>query len=488
MQKIFTLLTLLVSLSLMGLSNLSRTGLNPSGTANNQPLQPEVPLAENTVYLPLINKAKITPSLIGAEIHYSGLYPEMINKAKDANIKWARISAIKWIDIEPVRTNPPSYNWSAVNENHLIGVTNAGIKIMAIVRWAPQWAQKYPPYACGAIREDALDAFAQFMTEAVKRYSKLPYDIHYWEIGNEPDSPPLPGDPQGWFGCWGDMNDPLYFGGGYYAKMLEKVYPAIKAADPTAKVVIGGLLLDCDPTNPPPGKDCRSSNFLEGIFVNNGKYNGANYFDIVNYHALPGYDGTLLVDENFPAWAARGGLSLGKADFLREVMAKYGVSKPIFHSEGSLICPETNSVCQPTPGADFFEAQADYVVWLYVRDWADGIAMTSWYEFEGEGWRYDSLLDGNGQPKPSYNALKFLTNELSGASFQKQIFDYAPLRTYQFASLSKIIWVMWSPDGNTYPFSLPPGAMKVLDKYGNQVSVASNQIMIKSPVYIEIQP
>ena len=39
-------------------------------------------------------------------------------------------------------------------------------------------------------------------------------------------------------------NDP-YYGGGYYAEMLKIVYPQIKAADPEAQILIGGLLLFC---------------------------------------------------------------------------------------------------------------------------------------------------------------------------------------------------------------------------------------------------
>jgi hypothetical protein len=47
------------------------------------------------------------------------------------------------------------------------------------------------------------------------------------------------------------VSDPvtLNFGGEYYGNMLKIVYPAIKSADPQAQVLVGGLLLDCDPVN-----------------------------------------------------------------------------------------------------------------------------------------------------------------------------------------------------------------------------------------------
>ncbi len=86
------------------------------------------------------------------------------------------------------------------------------------------------------------------------------------------------------FGCWGNPNDP-YYGGGYYAELLKRAYPAAKAANPQAIVMNGGLLLDCDPRYPPPGKDCLPAQFLEGMLRNQG----AAYFDILAFHGYPYY-------------------------------------------------------------------------------------------------------------------------------------------------------------------------------------------------------
>ena len=72
----------------------------------------------------------------------------------------------------------------------------------------------------------------------------------------------------------GDINDP-YFGGEFYAQMLKAAYPAIKAADPQAQVLVGGLLLD----NP----DVATNNtalFLEGIL----RGGGSPFFDAVSFH------------------------------------------------------------------------------------------------------------------------------------------------------------------------------------------------------------
>lgn len=416
-----------------------------------------------------------------------GVQMSAINNARGlqhavaANTYWVRLHAFHWDKIEPV--NGGAYNWNTGVETSLKNASANGMQVIAIVHGTPAWAQKYPGVACGPIREDALDDYAQFLTDLVTRYSQPPYDVHYWELGNEPDV--------GWnlvsgnsvFGCWGEAGDP-YYGGGYYAEMLKVAYPAIKAADPRAKVLIGGLLLDCDPTNPPAGKDCTPGNFLEGILHNGG----APYFDIVSFHGYPQYGGSLHNDLQFPSWAHRGGVVLGKIHFLREVMAKYGVDKPIIHTEGSLTCPETTTAyCNP-PGSAFNEAQADYVVWLYVRNWANDIMGTIWYQFDGLGWRSSGMLDANQQPKPVYNAYKFLTEELGGAGYERRITQYTGLDAYEFRTTDKRIWVMWAPDGQQRTITLPAGFVKAYDKYGAALTPNNNQLTVRSPIYLELTP
>lgn len=61
----------------------------------------------------------------------------------------------------------------------------------------------------------------------------------------------------------------------------------------------------------------------------------------------------------FTSWTARGGVLLGKINFLREVIAIYGVNTPVMLTEASLVCPEWVSECN-TVGETFLEAQADH--------------------------------------------------------------------------------------------------------------------------------
>ncbi len=465
---------------------------NPTDTEQPHPTDTVTPDPTNTVEQILTATPQATrtpaaapvlpPQSIGIAMP-STSDPSTLDLAVGVGAHWARVGVIKWNKIEPVRTEPPTYHWEVVDEAMLSNASARGLQIISIVQFAPEWAHGVPGWTCGPIHEQALGAFAQFMSAVVTRYSVPPYNVHHWELGNEPDIDPDLVKRDSGFGCWGDDSDP-YYGGETYAEMLKRVSPAIKAADPQAQVLIGGLLLDCDPTHPPEGKDCKPARFLEGIL----RGGGAGYFDIVSFHGYALYNGSLELDRQYPGWEYRGGVVLGKIDFLREVMAAYGVSKPLMHTEGALLCPEQAAEHCAPPTDGFFEAQADYAVWLYVRNWAADVEATIWYGLRGPGWRYGGLLNRDQQPKRVYNALRTLAERLAGAAFSRQVTEYPDLEGYEFTSAGKRIWVLWAPDGGEHFVSLPAGTLAVRDKYGFAVSVDGDTLSISRPVYIELVP
>jgi hypothetical protein len=441
----------------------------------------------HTVYLPMaLYSSPQLPAVFGGEL--VGPTADELAKASEADVYWARMLTLRWDQIEP---NPPQngvhiYNWSAVDEASLRAIAARGLKLIATVNFAPVWARQRPAQLCSPMRSDALGDFAAFMSAAVSRYGAEPYKIHYWEIWNEPDVDPdlLAGFPDSVFGCWGDDDDP-YYGGGYYAAMLQRVYPAIKAADSNAQVLIGGLLMDCDPTNPPGDDDkCRSTRFFDGILANGG----GNYFDIVGFHGYPPYLGSLDQDINYPGWKARGGVVLGKISYLRETMSRYHVNKPVYHTEGGLLCPEwAVAYCDP-PSQEFYNAQADYVVWLFVRNWAVGVEATTWYTFNGEGWRYGGILGSPIDPKPAYRSLATLTRMLKFASYSGPVTSYPNLVGYEFLHTDRRVWVLWSPDQKEYTVTLPAETLWAYDKFGGLIaSSGASPLTIKSPVYVELR-
>jgi hypothetical protein len=409
---------------------------------------------ETTIFLPAIYYQYPYPSIFGIESN--SMSTTRIPFIARAGAYFMRVQPFSWADIEPLRTNPPTYHWETVNEEALIQASVLDLRAIATIKYTPSWAQKVPGVSCGPVAQANLDEFAQFLGSLVSRYSAPPYNIKYWEIGNEVDVDPSLVPPDSYYGCWGNKKD-KYYGGGYYAQMLQYAYPAIKAADPQAQVMIGGLLVNCDPTNPQPGMDCKPAMFLEGIL----SAGGGPYFDIVSFHAFAFYMNGLIT-ENIGNWQPRGGIILGKASFLREVMANYGVNKPLIISEAALLCPEGQVGCEPESDA-FRDAQATYV--------ASGLTYFT------------------GGPKPAYYAYQFLATELKGASLVGSLdYQYAGLSGFEFSNPLKKIWVLWAPDQTDHLITLPANVTQVYDKFGSTVIPSGNQIIVNGTVIIEMTP
>jgi hypothetical protein len=398
-----------------------------------------------------------------------------LSLAQGAGVYWLRHNGLLWAKVEPTAGER---RWKAMAdlEAQLRAAYEAELHTILIVRQTPDWAEKVPGHSCGAVAPEALDALAQFLSDAVARYKDPPYGVKYWELWNEPDVDPLfvvAGSP---YGCWGDQEDPTY-GGGYYAQMLRVAYPAIKAADPEAQVLVGGLLLDKDPAlDPAPNPPGR---FLEGIL----QAGGGDYLDIVSFHAYTYYDGQLRDWEQLgTSWTSRGGGVAGKVDFLREVLARYGYDKSLMLTESGLLCPQ----CSSPPSEAFLEAQAAYVLQLYARNMALGLGASIWYPFDGPGWRQAALLDAAQQPRPSYQAYRVMTSKLLDAQALGPVDGLAGLIGYAFQRPGGELWVLWSPDGAPVAIPGPAGLAAATDLMGNPLAAVDQGLEIGfAPVYFE---
>jgi hypothetical protein len=178
----------------------------------------------------------------------------------------------------------------------------------------------------------------------------------------------------------------------------------------------------------------------------------------------------------------------GKITFIRQVLEKYQVEKPLYHTEGALMCAEYNPTDCGQPGEAFYDAQADYAIRVFVSNWANGIEATIWYQFEGPGWRYSGLLDEDQAPKPVYNALLFMSSILSQTNYIGEISQYEGLKGYEFRSPEKRIWVLWSHEQVDTPIQIPDGVQTIYDKFGNEITPSVNEFIVNSPIFIELVP
>jgi len=403
-----------------------------------------------------------------------------------AGTYWVRRNAVLWSSVEP---GEGTYNWNALArlESELQDASEKGIQVILIVRSTPQWARKIAgsgPY-CGPIHPDKLTAFGSFMRALVARYSVPPYNVKYWELWNEPDIDPSYFPADSVYGCWGDQND-AYYGGGYYAEMLEAAYPQIKAADPQAQVLVGGLVLDCDPVKPPEGKDCKSARFFEGILNNNGGL----YFDGVSFHAYDYYQGQSGQYGNsnwHSAWNTTGPVLGAKVAYLRNLLARYGQpDKFLMNTETALLCGRSGNE-PPCRTDDFANTKAYYLAQSYAAALTEGLHANVWYSLFG--WRASGLLNpGDQSPLPAFEAYRFAVQQLGSVRFLRQLQEYPGVMGYEFEREGQRIWVLWSLDGATHSINLSGLPLAAWDALGNSVSPAASMNVGLNPLYLEWNP
>ena len=409
------------------------------------------------------------------EINVNGGLPQV----RAAGTRWVRRAGIPWNAVEPAEGQR---NWSALSglESEFRTAADQGFKVIAVVRQTPAWAQAVPGHSCGPIRQDKLDAFASFMHDLVLRYAAPPYNVRYWEIWNEPDIDYHLVATNSLWGCWGDANDD-YYGGGYYAAMLKAIYPQVKQASPESQVLVGGLLLDCDPRNPPVGKDCKPSRFFEGIL----RSGGGNYFDGVAFHAYDYYDQPTLGEYYNPGWHASSsttGPVVGvKAEYLRELLFRTGIPhKYLINTEMALVCGTgTEPRCQTQ---DFQNTKAAYVVESYLTALTQGLRASIWYTLQG--WRGSGLLNSQRQPTPAYAAYRYAAQQFAGVTDIRDLSLGNGVKAYELNRPQGHLWVLWSTDSASHSVVLPSTPQTETDLTGQLLPTASSIEIGPLPVYI----
>jgi hypothetical protein len=367
---------------------------------------------------------------------------------------WVRASNLLWRDVEPVEGK--GYHWDAPSvqliEQEMLAASAHGLKLIVLVRGSPSWATAPYRADCAPINPAKYNRFAAFLAGAVDRYSKAPYNVMFWEIGNEPDAPIFPNDSG--YGCWGVASDP-YYGGRAYGTMLKTVYPAMKARAEQISVLNGGLLLD-QPYQPSSGSG-PSARFLEGVFV----AGAGQSFDILSFHSYSFYNGTVDGMRGATDW---------KVAYLRGLMDSYGVArKPMLNTEAALLCTIVTPECS--------EAQANAIGRFYIRAIADGLLGHMWYIYDSDEFNHTALVEPTdvSVQRPIYQAYRHMTQLLNGARLLGPLAGQVPgIEGYRFISGIGVVTVFWSDSGQIAAVSVRPGAVVACSDRGGETVVCDN--------------
>lgn len=383
----------------------------------------------------------------------SRFYPSLM----DSGATWLRV-AVNWSSVEPTNMSPSTYLWQYADQPLGAALTSrgSGIRVIGTIETAPLWARYDSFKPDGPINPANMVDFNEFVGALVERYDGDGYQdapgspvVNYWEFYNEPDRRLDSTD-----GRWG--NHPVE-----YAMMLAGVYPVVKAHNPNAQVVFGGIAYDFFIEQ--GGPFVRS--FLDDVL----RAGAGNYFDIFNFHTYPAFAINWLppVDSN------EGSGLYEKAQHLRQELTRHGLNKPIIITEAGW---QSNSI----PGSfGSEEVQARYVAQLFTQSLAADLDVMIWWMLYDPGdWMGDyGLVTSHTPPhrKPSFTAYQTIVNQLTHAAFVRVLpsseTQHKLMEAYQFRNSvsGRTLYVAWlNPVATnaTAPLTIAAEEVRTINLYG----------------------
>jgi len=305
-----------------------------------------------------------------------------LDRVEEAGFGWVR-QTFSWADIESQRGQFEWARWDVIVER----VTERGLRLVAVLDLTPAWAQSDPTSSHPAAPPHEVADFGRFVCAFARRYGDV---IDFYQV-------------------WDDPNLGAHWGGVYaapsaYVRLLREGYIQIKDADPSAKVILAGLAstVENGPLN------LNEVAFLEGVYA----AGGAAFFDLVAAKPYGFWNRSDDLQTNVRA------LNFSRVQLLRRVMEAHGdAGKPLWAvAFGWNALPEGWQGRPSVWGNDTETVQvADTVAAIERarRQWPWlGLMILSHLEPDvppDDSFIGFSLLDGNGQPRPVYDAIRSLT-------------------------------------------------------------------------------
>jgi polysaccharide biosynthesis protein PslG len=334
-----------------------------------------------------------TPDMNGdaASPHRSSIVFGMADNAllgETAKVQASQLAAMRSIGITSVRVDanwslvqpsgPMRFDWTTLDQE-IRSIRSVGMSVDLIIDGCPPWA------ALGksnyAFTQPALSTqYATWAADVARRYSVQ--GVTYFEIWNEPNIKLF----------WSPKPDPAA-----YTADLKAAYAAIKAVDPSALIIAGGLAPSSD-----SGHSYSPTSFLEAMYGDGAK----GGFDAIAYHP---YSYPLMPDTYEPGsgWSQMAETSPS----VRSIMISNGDSnKPIWITEfgspsngplGTLALSQRTQISE----AIAYVKETNWVGAIYIYTWQDEASSPKGYKDFG-------LLTYNGLPKPVLFAVaSALTNK-----------------------------------------------------------------------------
>ncbi len=342
-----------------------------------------------------------------------------------SGVKWVRVD-FSWMNLNPQRG---VYNWEWADTAVKKAKENGQI-LFPILGYTPEWANSQGIRRNGP--PDKLEDWTDFVYKVVDRYKD---DIRYWELWNEPN-----------ISIRGGIDE--------YARIFKAGAMAVKRADPTAIVSMGGTA----------GNDLK---WIEGLY----RQGAGPYIDQFNVHTYQ-WNSKVFNSKNLS----------NQIQALNALQQSYGDNKPICVSE---IGWTTIWLTEEEQARNLVQL---YVAGLALRD--QGLDRIYWYNFRDKGndpkaqednW---GVITNPGRPKPAFFALKELTSRLEDAVYLARLPLDAGVSAYLFHAPEGLVLAAWT-GGPNVSVTLPQAGLTVTDLYGASAPLSGKTAVLSDkPVYI----
>ncbi len=379
-------------------------------------------------------------------------------------VRWVRRD-INWESIERSRGE---FDFSATDAA-VNAEINGGVKILGILSYGntlyntnPNATTSYPP--------DTLDFFCRYVSETVTHFKDR---IHVWEIWNEPNGPTF----------WKPAPNPREFG-----KLAVAAAQCIHAADPNAKVVLGGMVGNSDPIF----FGQRAWGFLEDLLK---AY--PELITLTDVFALHPYT---FLQNPIPEAPTMNAFHTGYIDMLTEFRRVIdnagGIGKPSWATElgwhTAIDAPIFKGVSE--------ELQAALLVRSCVIALANGIEKVFPYTYaDGSGDLTESEAhfgmvrnpehlspDEAPAPKPAYYAYQTMAHQLAPYHFTEDLRYSYTLPGYVYAYRFESVIVAWTYTATMQQIVLDNVPIQILSITGATIPVTGKTITLsQQPVYIK---
>ena len=288
---------------------------------------------------------------------------QQLEAMKATGVTSVRVDA-DWSAVQP--TGPDSYDWASLDQV-MASIQEAGLTADLVIIRCPSWAAVSGADGNQFAQPASSAAYATYAAAVAKRYADEGAD--YFEIWNEPNNP----------GFWAPKPDPAA-----YTADLQAAYAAIKAVDPSAVVISGGLAPDVDSST-----SYSQLTFLEDMYADGA----GGSLDGVGYHpySYPADPDDVIAGSG---WSQM----YQTTTSIRSIMVANGDSaKKIWITEFGAPTSGTDSVSDTDQSDELVQAisqvkQLSWVASFYIYTWEDS----------GDGF---GLLTTAGAQKPAYSGV-----------------------------------------------------------------------------------